>query len=112
MTVPIAYLRRLIDREWIKVDWAGRPTLGHRFMAFTPSAIFLIPAMLVERSSYGWSIAILTVGFVLSAGIYFWILRRQLVGIGSFSTTRSDRVVKRNRRKANSDDTSPAKGDE
>ncbi|MBB3032587.1 hypothetical protein [Alteriqipengyuania lutimaris] len=107
MTGPIAYLRRLIDREWIKVDWAGSPTLGHRLIALAPSAILLIPVTLVERFSYEWGIAILSVGFALSAGIYFWILQRQLAGIGSFSTSRSDRVVKRSRRKARKDDTPP-----
>ena len=36
-------LRRIIDKEWIRVGWAGMPTLRHHLIAFAPVAVLLVP---------------------------------------------------------------------
>jgi len=36
MKGPIQSLRVAIDKEWIRVGWAGMPTLRHHLIAFSP----------------------------------------------------------------------------
>lgn len=90
--------RRIIDRDWIRVGWAGRPTLRHHLIAFTPAAILLIPATLVEQRSYRTSAALLLAGFLAYLALMVWIHVRGMAGLGYFSTIRSDRIAKRQRR--------------
>jgi hypothetical protein len=96
-------LRRIIDRDWIRVGWVGRPTLRHHLIAFTPAAILLIPATLVEQRSYRTSAAaLLLAGFFAYFALMVWIHVRGMAGLGYFSTIRSDRVAKRHRRSPSS----------
>lgn len=92
-------LRRIVDREWIRVGWAGMPTLRHHLIAFAPTICLLIPSMVVERWSYNAGTAILFVGFFLYGGLIMWIHVRRMIGLGYCSSVRSERVAKRSRRK-------------
>lgn len=90
-------LRRIVDKEWIRVGWLGMPTLRHYLIAFTPMAILLIPSALMERWSYDASVAIMLVGLLITFAMLFWMRFRQMTGLGYFNSVRSDRVAKRRR---------------
>lgn len=92
-------LRRIVDKEWIRVGWVGMPTLRHNLVAFMPMIALLVPSAVVEQWSYYAGAAILAIGFFLYGALITWILSRRLAGLGSFSTTRSERVAKRQRRR-------------
>ena len=92
-------LRRIVDREWIRVGWAGMPTLRHHLIAFAPMIFLLIPSMVVEQWSYNAGAAILFVGLILYGGLIMWIHVRRMIGLGYCSSIRSERVAKRSRRK-------------
>ena len=99
MEKPIQRLRRIIDKEWIRVGWAGRPTLRHQFIALGPTIIVLVPSLLIERWFYAVGVGILCASFVAYGAMITWIHIRRMAGVGSFSTTRSDRVAKRSQRR-------------
>jgi NhaP-type Na+/H+ and K+/H+ antiporter len=92
-------LRRIVDREWIRVGWAGMPTSRHHLLAFLPMIALLIPSMVVEQWSYNAAAAILAVGMLIYGAMIMWIHIRRMAGLGSFSTTRSQRVAKRRQRR-------------
>jgi hypothetical protein len=92
-------LIRNVDKEWIKVGWAGMPTLRHNLLALTPLVIFLVPAMIVEPWNYDAGAAILLIGMLMSSYLIIWINLRKLAGLGYFSSVRSDRVAKRQQRR-------------
>lgn len=92
-------LRRIVDREWIRVGWAGMPTLRHHLIAVAPMICLLVPATVVEQWSYNAGAAILFVGLFLYGGLIMWIHVRRMVGLGYCSSIRSERVAKRSRRK-------------
>ena len=97
-TVPmkiIADVRRMIDREWIKVDWAGGQTLTHRLIAAAPLAVALLVSILLPR---GFGIVAGGVGLFATVVITIWIEGRRMAGTGAFSTRRSDKIAKRMRR--------------
>lgn len=93
-------LRRIVDKEWIRVGWAGMPTPRHFLIALTPVAILLAPAMVAERWSYDTGAAILLIGILASCAMIIWIHTRRMAGLGYFSSARSDRVAERQRRRA------------
>ena len=95
----IAYVRRLIDREWIKVDWVGGQTLTHRAIALVPLAVATIVTSL--QPSYSVGIAFVIVGFAGTIAVSMWIEGRRLAGTGALSTERSSRFVKRTRQHRN-----------
>jgi len=99
MAEPIHRLGRIVDKEWIRVGWAGMPTLRHHLIAFTPLAILVAPAMVAERWSYEAGAAILFIGILAYCEMIIWIHVRRLAGLGPFSSRRSDRVIKRHRRR-------------
>lgn len=90
-------LRRIVDKEWIRAGWAGMPTLRHHLIAFTPVAILLVPSIVAEQWSYDAGAAILLIGFLMYGAMIMWIHLRKMVGLGYFSSTRSERVAKRYR---------------
>lgn len=92
-------LRRIVDKEWIRVGWAGMPTLRHHLVAFLPMIALLIPSVVVEQWSYNAGAAILAIGFLLYFASIMWIHLRRMAGLGYFSSTRSERVAKRQRRR-------------
>ncbi|RIV80474.1 hypothetical protein D2V17_19365 [Aurantiacibacter xanthus] len=101
MKGPFQSIRVAIDKEWIRVGWAGMPTLRHHLIAFAPAAILLLPAMILEQWSYALGVPTLVVGFLAYAVIIIWIHIRRMNGVGAFSTSRSERVARRsNRRRA------------
>jgi len=99
MKGPIQRLRLAIDKEWIRVGWEGMPTLRHHLMAFTPAIILLLPVMILEQWSYVLGTATLAVGLLFYGVSMIWIHLRRMNGVGSFSTTRSERVIRRSNRK-------------
>ena len=99
MEKPIQRLRLIVDKEWIKVGWAGTPTLRHQFIALGPAIIVLVPSLLIERWSYAVGIGVLGGSFVAYGVMIIWIHIRRMAGLGYFSTKRSDRVAKRSRRR-------------
>ena len=97
----IQSLRVAIDKEWIRVGWAGMPTLRHHLIAFAPVVILLLPAIVLEQRSYALGVLTLVVGFLAYAVLIIWIHLRRMNGVGAFSTSRSERVTRRgNRRRA------------
>lgn len=101
MKGPFQILRVAIDKEWIRVGWAGMPTLRHHLIAFAPVIILVLPAMILEKWSYALGVSTLVVGFLAYAVIIFWIHLRRMNGVGAFSTSRSEGVTRRsNRRRA------------
>ena len=94
---PIACFRRAVDREWIRVGWAGTQTLKHRLIALVPLLIFAVPALIIEPVSYGAGAVFLLTGMVLTIVASLWVEGRRLVGTGSFSSKRSERFVRRSR---------------
>ncbi|WP_120077294.1 hypothetical protein [Aurantiacibacter odishensis] len=98
MKGPIQSLRTAIDKEWIRVDWAGMPTLRHHLIAFAPLFVLLLPAMILEQWSYALGISTLVIGFVSYAVFIIWIHFRRINGVGAFSTSRSERVTRRSNR--------------
>lgn len=92
-------LRRIVDRKWIRVGWAGLPTLRHHLIAFAPMICLLIPSTIVEQWSYKAGAAILFVGLFLYGTLIMWIHVRRMIGLGYCSSLRSERVAKRSHRK-------------
>ena len=99
MKGPIHSLRVAIDKEWIRVGWAGMPTLRHNLIAFTPVVILLLPAMILEQWSYALGASTLMVGFLACVVLIIWIHLRRMNGLGAFSTSRSERVTRRSNRR-------------
>lgn len=92
----------MIDKEWIRVGWVGRPTLRHHLIAFTPMILLLPAAMILEKWSYATGATIIGAGMLLYVVAIIWIWMRALTGLGYFSSRRSDRVAKRLRRQRES----------
>lgn len=92
---PLARIRRAIDREWIRVGWAGTQTLKHRLISLAPLLICSVPALILEPFSYGASVALILTGVCLTATLGLWIEKRRLAGTGHFLSKRSERVVRR-----------------
>lgn len=92
-------LRRIVDKEWIRVGWAGMPTLRHHLVAFAPMIALLIPSIVVEQWSYDAGVAILAIGLALYGALIMWIHVRRMAGLGYFSSTRSERMATRHRRR-------------
>ena len=94
---PIKYVRAIIDREWIRVDWCGSQTLIHRVVSLVP----LIAGGLLGSlfSSRGVGVAMASVGLAVTIATGVWIEGRRLVGTGSFSNRRSEQFVRRMRLK-------------
>lgn len=99
MVKLIRRVRWLVDREWVRVGWAGMPTLRHQLIAFAPLVAALPAVVLAERYSYAAGTIIITIGVLAYIALIGWIHFRRLAAIGSFSTTRSERSIKRSRRR-------------
>jgi hypothetical protein len=90
-------IRRIVDREWIKVDWCGRQTLVHRLLSVVPIACAGVLSSLLSSRTAG--IILLTAGFLSYFATSMWIEGRRMAGTGAFSTRRSDKFVKRMRQR-------------
>ncbi len=97
--MPIARIRRAIDREWIRVGWLGGQTLRHRLIACVPLLILTVPALLVEAFSYEAAAVFIIGGVCLAGVVTLWIEARRMAGTGAFSSERSARFVRRSRAK-------------
>lgn len=93
----LGYVRRMIDREWMKVDWCGSQTLIHRLISATPLAVMGVLGSLLPSRALG--VTVVGVGFLAMIAISIWIEGRRLAGTGAFSSGRSDSFVKRIRRR-------------
>ena len=96
---PLHRVKRVVDREWIRVGWAGFPTLNHRLIAMMPLLIVIPVAWLIEPLSYSSALVVVLIGLFLSVAALVWIIYRQWAGIGAFLTKRSEQTARRSRAK-------------
>lgn len=94
-------IRRIIDRDWIKVDWCGSQTLVHRLIAVAPLLLCGVLGGLVP--SYRVGVVVGVIGVLATAATTMWIEGRRLIGTGAFSSRRSANFVRRIRRARKSD---------
>lgn len=94
---PIPRLRRIIDREWIRVGWSGHLTWKHRLIMAAPFTLVGGAAILVEPLSRTAAVIVVFTGFCLTGALGLWISCRAMAGTGSFSSRRSERFVRRER---------------
>jgi len=92
----IDHVRRIIDREWIRVDWSGTQTLKHRAISLVPPAMAMGLASI--SPSLTLAIALGLAGVLGYVAMAIWIEGRRLKGTGALSTKRSERFVARMRR--------------
>lgn len=69
----------------------------------------MLPAVVVERYSYAAGVVIVAAGILIYIAIITWIHIRRVAGVGSFSTARSERFIKRNRRQRTMATTQPSR---